>query len=54
MFVLMLKVPFDNFLAMSEHFPTFVGCTSTKQKIIKCLAQEHNTLPLVSLKPATS
>ena len=30
------------FSAMSEHFPVFFGCTSTKLRI-KCLAQVHNS-----------
>ena len=39
----------NSFSVMSGQ--VFLGLTSTKQRI-KCLAQGHNTVPLVKLKPA--
>ena len=49
LFVVMLYIPVNIFLVMSERFPVFLGWTSTKQQI-ECLVQGHNT---VSLKLAT-
>ena len=50
-FGLVLYVPLDNFSVMSGL--VFLGLTSTKQRI-KCLAQAHNTVSPVRLKPATT
>ena len=52
LFVLMLYVPVNNFSVMSGHVPVFLGWACSWQRI-KCLAQGHNTVPLVSLEPAT-
>ena len=49
-FGLILYVPVNNFSVMWER--VIPGLTSTKQGI-KCLAQGHNAVPLVRLKPAT-
>ena len=48
LFVLVLYIPV---FVMSGCFPTFLDGISTMQRI-KCLAQGHYTVPLVSLKPA--
>ena len=50
LFVLMVYTPVNNFLVMSGLFPIFQGLTSTKLRI-KCLAQGHNAVPQLSLKP---
>ena len=47
LFVSILYIPVKDFSVMSG--PVFLGWNSTKQKI-KCLAQGHNTLPLLRLK----
>ena len=47
---LILYVPVNNYSVMSGC--AFLGWTSTKQRI-KCLAQEHNTVPSVRLQPTT-
>ena len=52
LFVLMLYIQVNNFSVMLGHFPVFLGYTNTKQRI-KYLAQGHNTVPPVSLEPAT-
>ena len=44
-------VPINNFSVMSGR--VFLGLISIKQKI-NCLAQGHNTVPTVRLKPPTS
>ena len=49
-FVLILNIQFNNFSVMSGWF--FLGSTRNKQRI-KCLAQGHNTVPPVRLKPTT-
>ena len=48
-FALIFDVPVNNFSVMyyKGHFPVFLGLTSTKQTII-CLANAHNTVPLVT------
>ena len=50
LFDLFLYVPVNIFSAMSGL--VFLGWTSTKQRI-KCLAQGHDAVPLVRLRPAT-
>ena len=50
LFVLILSSPVNNFSVMSGQ--VFLGLTSTKQRI-KCLAEGHNTVPSVSIEPAT-
>ena len=50
LFVLILYVPVNNFLIMSQR--VFLSWTVTKQGI-KCLAQGHNAVPPVKLEPAT-
>ena len=52
LFALMLYVPVNNFSVMSGLFSVFLGWTSTKQQT-KSLAQEYNTVTLVSLELAT-
>ena len=49
-FDLILYIPCYNFSVMSGR--VFLGWTSTKQRI-ESLAQGHNTVPLVRLKPTT-
>ena len=53
LFVLVLYIPVNNFSVMLEHFLVFLCCTITTKHMIKCIAQEHNKMPLVSLKLAT-
>ena len=48
----MLYVPVNNRSGTPEHFPVFLGWTSTKQRI-KCLAKGHNTIHPASLEIAT-
>ena len=43
-------LPSQHFFVMSSW--VFLGLTSTEQRI-KCLAQGHNAVPLVRLKPTT-
>ena len=47
-FGLRLYVPVNNFSVMSGHFPGFNQYYAMK---MKCLAQGHNTAPLVSSNP---
>ena len=50
LFVLRHYITVNNFSVMPGHFTTvFLGWTITKQRI-KCLSQEHTTVPLASLK----
>ena len=51
LFDLVLYIPVNNLSVMSGK--VFLGWTSTNQRI-KCLAQVHNAVPLVRLKPTTS
>ena len=46
-FVLILYIPVNNFSVMCG--PVFLGGTSTKQRILMCLAQGHNAVPLMRL-----
>ena len=48
LFFLVLYNPVNNFSVMSRR--VILGLTSTEQRI-KCLAQGHNAVPLVGLKP---
>ena len=51
MFVLlMFYIPVNKFSVMSGRFPVYLGKTSAKQSMFKCLAQGHNTEPPVSLQ----
>ena len=47
----MLYIPVNNFSVMSGR--VFLGLTSTKQGLM-CLAQGHNAVTAVRLKPASS
>ena len=44
--------PNQQYFVMLGQFPVFLGCTITKQQV-KCYAQGHNTVTLVSLELAT-
>ena len=50
LFDLILYIPVNNLSVMSGR--VFLGLTSTKLGLM-CLAQGHNTVTLVKLKPAT-
>ena len=48
LFVLRLNVPVNNFSVMSGRSQRFLGLTSRE---LMCLAQGHNTVPLVGIEP---
>ena len=51
LFVLRLNVPVSNFSVMSGWSLRFLGLTSTVAGELMCIAQGHNTVPLVGTNP---